>query len=118
VFPVDEIINKNMCQQARYNYFCKNDMYYLLGQYAFGAKPKHPFIQLLIDTIHSNIDEIIQQYSMSTNKEIYVYSTTGPDYVSKVFLNYSEKDRIKVLHNNSRQYFGNYAQHKYFGTWK
>jgi len=89
-----------------------------LGQYAFAAKAKDPFIKLLIDNIHMNIGEIIQKYSMVANKEMYVYTTTGPDYVSNLYLQYNDKLNVKILHNNKRQYFGNYAQHKFFGTWK
>jgi hypothetical protein len=89
-----------------------------LGQYAFAAKPKHPFIKLLIDSIHVNIGQILQQHNVSPNKELYVYTTTGPDFVSKLYMDYLNKPNIKILHNNTRQYFGKYAQHKYFGTWK
>jgi mannosyltransferase OCH1-like enzyme len=118
VFPVDEMINTDMCNQQRYVHFCKNDMFFLLGQYAFAAKPKHPFIKLLIDSIHVNIGQILQQHNVSPNKELYVYSTTGPDFVSKLYMDYLNKPNIKILHNNTRQYFGKYAQHNYFGTWK
>jgi hypothetical protein len=93
-------------------------MYFLLGQYAFGAKPKDPFIKLLIDTIHLNIEQTIKQYNTSSNKEIYVYVTTGPDFVSNLYMNYSNKNSIKILHNGKRQYFGKYAQHNFFGSWK
>jgi|694.fasta_scaffold01837_8 hypothetical protein len=118
VFPVDEIIKQDMCRQERYAYFCNNNMYFLLGQYAFGAKVQNLFIKSLIDHIHINIDKIISLYNISRNKEIYVYTTTGPDFVSKVYLDFINKNSIKILHNNTRQQFGKYAQHKYFGTWK
>jgi mannosyltransferase OCH1-like enzyme len=118
VFPVDEIINGSMCKQQRYSNFCNGNMYFLLGQYAFGAKPKDPFIKLLIDTIHLNIEQTIKQYNTSSNKEIYVYVTTGPDFVSNLYMNYSNKNSIKILHNGKRQYFGKYAQHNFFGSWK
>jgi len=118
VFPVDEMINSELCKQKRYQHFCSQNMYFLLGQYAFAAKAKDPFIKLLIDNIHMNIGEIIQKYSMVANKEMYVYTTTGPDYVSNLYLQYNDKLNVKILHNNKRQYFGNYAQHKFFGTWK
>jgi hypothetical protein len=124
VFPVDEIIKNNMCNQQRYQFFCKNDMYFLLGQYAFGAKPKNPFIKQLVDSIHNNIDDINKVFSIMQGKngvknmEFFVYSTTGPDFVSNEYLLYDNKKNVKILDNNTRQFFGKYAQHNYFGTWK
>lgn len=119
VFPVDEIIKKEMCKQSRYLYFCKNNMYFLLGQYAFGAKPQDPFIKEIIDRIHKDINQTIQLYSLSQNKEIYVYQTTGPDFVSKLYQEYTDKKNVKILHySNTRQHFGKYAKHNFFGTWK
>lgn len=124
VFPVDEIIRNDMCNQQRYQFFCKNDMYFLLGQYAFGAKPKNPFIKQLVDSIHKNIDDIHKVFSIMQGKngvknmEFFVYSTTGPDFVSNEYLLYENKKSVKILDNNTRQFFGKYAQHNYFGTWK
>ena len=88
---------------------------YLLGQYAFAAEPRNQFIKLLIDTIHENIDKYVNNVN---NSELYVYRTTGPDYVTNLYLDYENKDDIKILHNNKRQYFGDYAKHNYFGSWK
>jgi mannosyltransferase OCH1-like enzyme len=118
VFPVDEMIYRHMCNQERYKEFCKNNMYFLLGQYAFGAQPKNEFIKALIDGIHLNINFYLEKYGLTYNKEIYVYQTTGPDYVSKVYLDYVKKSSVRVLHYSQRQYFGKYAQHRYFGSWK
>jgi mannosyltransferase OCH1-like enzyme len=116
IFPVDEFINKNMCNLPRYKTFCDNGYYYLLGQYAFGAKAKHPFIKKLIDSIHKNI----RTYNNYVNhqSEEYVYKTTGPDFVTSLYINYPEKEDIFILNNGRRQYFGDYAKHNYFGTWK
>lgn len=109
-----------MCNLKRYTYFCKNNLNYLLGQYAFAAKPKHPFIKLLIDTIHDNIESYIHDYNNKNyiNFEIYVYQTTGPDFVTKLYLKYKNKSTIHVLEYNKRQYFGKYARHNYYGSWK
>uniref|UniRef100_A0A6C0EU63 Glycosyltransferase n=1 Tax=viral metagenome TaxID=1070528 RepID=A0A6C0EU63_9ZZZZ len=115
VFPVDEIIQKKMCINKRYKPFCDRNQYFLLGQYAFAAEPRNQFIKLLIDTIHENIDKYVNNVN---NSELYVYRTTGPDYVTNLYLDYENKDDIKILHNNKRQYFGDYAKHNYFGSWK
>jgi mannosyltransferase OCH1-like enzyme len=116
VFPIDEFISKDMCKMRRYKPFCDNGYYYLLGQYAFAAGPKHPFIKVIIDKIHTNINKYIKYVNFDS--EDYVYKTTGPDYVTDLYINYKDKDDILVINNGRRQYFGDYAKHNYFGTWK
>ena len=116
VFPVDEFISKDMCKMHRYKPFCDNGYYYLLGQYAFAASPRHPFIKNIIDKIHTNINKYIKYVNF--NSDDYVYKTTGPDYVTDIYIKYADKDDIFVLNNGKRQYFGEYAKHNYFGTWK
>jgi mannosyltransferase OCH1-like enzyme len=120
VFPVDEIIEKQHCEISRYKKYCEQNFYKLIGQYAFGAKPKNEFVKQLIDNIHNNIDKLIKDYENLKNKKDldYVYSSTGPDYVTDIYLNYRDKYEIKVLNCGKRQYFGNYAAHRYYGTWK
>jgi hypothetical protein len=90
----------------------------LLGQYAFGAKPKNRFIKKLIDTIHSNINTYIEKFKTEGKKLQYVYSSTGPDFVTDVYLEYKDKKNIHILYSSSAQYFGKYAKHNYIGTWK
>ena len=95
----------------------------LLGQYAFGAVKHSPFMKFLVDNIHTNIDSIITYYDTRvknnvSNFEYFVYSTTGPDYVSFMYKNYYKKWEVFILEHPIRQYFGKYARHRYFGTWK
>jgi mannosyltransferase OCH1-like enzyme len=116
VFPVDEFITKPMCKFPRYKNFCDNGHYFLLGQYAFAAKEKHPFIKKLVDNIHKNIDKYLKYANYES--EDYVYKTTGPDFVTSLYMTYSNKDDIFVVNNGRRQFFGDYAQHQFFGTWK
>ena len=116
VFPIDEIIHKNMCSASRFNNFCKNKMDFLLGQYAFACTPKNEFVKLLVDVIHKNVDNYIKTYV--PNSDFYVYTTTGPDYVTGLYMNYPKKDDITILHYHKRQYFGKYGKHDYAGTWK
>ncbi len=121
VFPVDQYI-KN-CELERFKGYCDKNTNFLLGQYAFGAKPKHPFVKLLIENINKNIDYYIEQEKkIIPNNEndfnLYVYRSTGPDFVTNVYLNYSDKYNIKILHYPKHQYFGEYAKHNYYGTWK
>jgi mannosyltransferase OCH1-like enzyme len=116
VFPIDEFISKDMCGLNRYSEFCDNGYYFLLGQYAFAAAPKHPFIKELIDGIHKNINNYIK-YANSESED-YVYKTTGPDFVTLAYINSYKKKDIFIVNNGKRQYFGDYAKHNYFGTWK
>jgi hypothetical protein len=116
VFPIDEIIHKNMCSTKRFNNFCKNRLEFLLGQYGFACSRKNKFVKSLVDGIHNNIDAYVKNYV--ANSEDYVYITTGPDYVTNMYMTYSDKDDITILHYPKRQYFGKYARHTFAGTWK
>jgi mannosyltransferase OCH1-like enzyme len=116
VFPIDEIIHKNMCSVKRFNNFCKNRLEFLLGQYGFACSPKNKFIKSLVDGIHNNIDAYVKNYV--ANSEEYVYITTGPDYVTNMYMTYKNKNDITILHYPKRQYFGKYARHTFAGTWK
>ena len=116
VFPVDEIITKNMCKLERFKKFCDKDMNFLLGQYAFGAAAGDPFIKLVIDKIHSNINAYIHYFI--PNSDDYVYKTTGPDFITNLYSTYKKKDDIKILYYDKRQCFGKYATHDFVGTWK
>jgi len=116
VFPVDEYITDRLSHHKRYKYYYNNNQKFLLGQYAFAAEPKNEFVKLLIDNIHNNIHTIVK--SVNHNDEEYVFKTTGPDYVSKVYMDYANKSTIHILDNGKRQYFGDYAQHRHFGSWK
>jgi len=115
IFPVDEYITYSFNIFDRYKPFFEKNNNFLLGQYAFAAIPKHPFIKKLIDDIHRNIDSYIKN---KDNTELYVYRTTGPDYVTNEYINYDNKSQIYILDNGKRQYFGDYAKHDYLGTWK
>lgn len=116
VFPVDEYISKEHGQNPRYKSYYDNNQRFLLGQYAFAAEPNNTFIKEIIDNIHKNINKTVKM--VNHNSDDYVYKTTGPDFVTTIYMNSSVKKQIFVLDNGKRQYFGDYAQHKYFGSWK
>ena len=120
VFPIDNFIGPDMCSMNRYKEYCKKNMDFLLGQYAFGAKPRHSFFRVLIDGIHKNIDQYIHTFKTQKYEvfEDYVYETTGPDYVTTQYMNYAKKESITILEYPERQYFGKYARHSYKGSWK
>jgi mannosyltransferase OCH1-like enzyme len=116
IFPVDEFILGPMCKIPRYKNICEKGQYFLLGQYAFAASPKHPFIKKIIDIIHENVDSYVKNVTYDNHD--YIYKTTGPDFVTNVYIDYPNKEDIFILNNGKRQYFGDYAIHNYFGTWK
>lgn len=121
VYPVDQNIPKYKCNNIRFKEYCNKDMNFLLGQYAFCAKPKNKFIKLLIDTIHNNIDNYINENNKDGMTLQNIYSSTGPDFVTDMYLNYlnyNDKKDIHILHYNMSQYFGKYAKHNHYGTWK
>lgn len=118
IFPVDQNIVLNKCDKMRYKYYCDNKMNFMLGQYAFAAKPNDKFIKTLIDVIHYNIDKYIEIYKDHGHSLQYVYSSTGPDFVTDVYMEYYDKENIHILHYPESQYFGKYAKHNYIGTWK
>jgi mannosyltransferase OCH1-like enzyme len=116
IFPVDEYIDVRHCKYDRYKLFCNRGQNFLLGQYAFAAEPKNPFIKKIIDTIHNNIHKYIKTVDFSS--EDYIYKSTGPDFITEIFMDYPGKNDIVIIDNGIRQHFGDYAKHNYFGTWK
>lgn len=120
VFPIDNFIDPAMCPMARYRPYCEKNMNFLLGQYAFAARPRHDFIKTIIDGIHDNIDEYIAVFKSNKyeNHEFYIYQTTGPDYVTNKYIEYKTKENITILEYPLRQYFGKYARHSFKGSWK
>ena len=123
VFPIDEYANSMDCQNPRMNSYCLVGQNFLLGQYAFGAVAKHPFIKMLVDRIHQNVDnyiKIAKQLAEHDRNSIhfFVYKTTGPDFVTDCYVKYHDKSQMYILSNGKRQVFGDYAEHKYVGLWK
>lgn len=118
IFPIDLHLTPKMCIKKRFKKYCHKNVKIFLGQYAFGAKPHNEFIKLLIDTIHNNIDKYVEQYSKNGKTLQYVYSTTGPDFVTDTYFNYKNKKSIHILEFEHSQYFGKYAKHNCYGTWK
>jgi hypothetical protein len=93
---------------------------FIVGQYAFGSQSKNEFIKILIDEIHNNINKILEEYNKLPDKKNlnFVYNTTGPNYVSDMYYTNYKDLPIKILYYHQNQNFGNYARHKFMGTWK
>lgn len=115
VFPVDEYIVGMMAHIPRFSGFSQKGQPFLLGQYAFGCVAHHPFLKRVVDQINANIDVYIQTVN---NSETYVYKTTGPDFITKLYMEYEIQNAMFLLANGKRQMFGDYARHDYSGNWK
>lgn len=128
VFPIDKRIKCDYTYtNNRFTKLCGKDplLNIILGQYAFGACKNNQFIKFLIDNIHNNIDHIIELYNININninKKNYIYETTGPDYVTEMYLEFIKdnnlKHKIHILESKYGQQFGEYARHHFLGTWK
>jgi mannosyltransferase OCH1-like enzyme len=122
VFPIDEYGKMDSCPE-RMASTCKKGRPFLLGQYAFGATAKHPFLKYVVDKIRNNVDTYIKVAKKVENEErehahYYVYKTTGPDFVTDCYNRYDKPEQFYILSNGKRQVFGDYATHNYAGTWK
>jgi mannosyltransferase OCH1-like enzyme len=123
VFPVDEYADAKSCNHIRMKSLCKNGQKFLLGQYAFGCTARHPFMKQLVDEIHGNLEKYINGYNRiksngPASMHLYVFKTTGPDFLTDCYVKSDNKQHIYILSNGRRQVFGDYATHNYIGTWK
>jgi mannosyltransferase OCH1-like enzyme len=126
VFPIDEYADDHSCKTLRMKEVCKKGFPFLLGQYAFGATAKHPFLKWVVDKIRKNTDKYIEVFKQiqisSSNREdvhYYVFKTTGPDFITDCYHNYKKPEQFYILSNmGKRQVFGKYGKHIYFGSWK
>lgn len=123
LFPIDEYLSEPMKRWPRYRPFLNQGCAFLLGQYAFAAEPKHPFLWYLVNQIHSHCQATVAEYEKrkpmrKQEREWFVYRTTGPDFVTTCYMQYWNKSQIFILNNGKRQHLGKYAKHEYFGTWK
>ena len=92
-----------------------------LGQYAFGASPRHPFVGAIIENIR------VQRFNTSgMTLDKFVLFTTGPVLVTQTLKDHPElADTVQVLRpdpvlypNTSAWYrFGDYGRHKMASTW-
>ena len=116
VFPIDQYVRcggKN--EASRMTPFCNVSQKFMLGQYAFACQAKNPFIYKVVEEIHKNVDKYVETMDES---ELYVYITTGPDFITNVYTNYEKKDDIFILDNGREQWFGDYGRHGLLGSWK
>lgn len=111
VFPLEFTRNTDtILQQQKF--------YGLIGNYAFYAPAKHPFIKKIIDNIYSN--RIPIKLSECPDYRKYVYYTTGPVMVTQSYIDYVSKKHIKIIQTKpfKKSSFGDYGKHIQLGTWK
>jgi len=111
VFGLDSLINQKLKDEEFKNINAK----YLLSNYAFGCKPKSELMYNIIKGIDENIYKIKKSKNLSNS---YVYKTTGPIYITKVYYKFKKKNSVMILKYNRGQHFGQYATHKFSGDWK
>jgi mannosyltransferase OCH1-like enzyme len=128
VIPIEQFVICNDNYQ-RHNYLCnkKNDNKFILGNYAFASKKNSKFMKQVIDNIHNNIEQIVDDGNKEMTeieRQNYIYQTTGPDYLTRqyyLFMNSKNNEKIKLIKNPSNtneHVFGSYGKHLYFGSWK
>ena len=88
-----------------------------LGQYAFAAEKKSPFIKKIIDNI---MIQLIPNGDIPDTKEEEVCCTTGPRMVTLTYVNYDKKNEITIIKPTKYEnmMFGDYGKHHHEGSWK
>lgn len=97
----------------------------LIGNYAFYAPPRHPFLKHIIDCIMNPIPDddikIAQDNHTDPKEHVYVYLTTGPELVTRAYWSYPDRENIILLEPSDKfknDCFGDYGEHRYYGSWK
>ena len=108
IFPIEFLLNSD-------NILLKQNMKKLIGNYAFYAPKKHPFLKKIIDNIVNNRIDI-----KLNNKEKYVYYTTGPVMVTQSYIDFENKEEIELIQPIpfKPSHFGQYGKHLNNGNWK
>jgi mannosyltransferase OCH1-like enzyme len=97
----------------------------LIGNYAFYAPPRHPFLKHIIDCIMNPIPEEeienAQDNHSDPREHVYVYFTTGPELVTRAYWSYPNREKIILLEPTGefkKDCFGDYGKHCSYGSWK
>ena len=99
----------------------EQNMPFLLGNYAFGAKAGNLFLKKIIDNIVSGR---IPREKIPNKKDKIVFYTTGPVMVTQSLIDYlllTDVPKITILEPTPKFFharFGNYGSHKMMGSWK
>lgn len=87
----------------------------LIGNYAFYAPQRHPFLKLLIDNI---IEHRLSLINLDEKK--YVYYSNGPVILTQTYLDFKHKKSIDLIEPIpfKKSHFGHYGFHMNMGSWK
>lgn len=123
VFPFEEL--------AESIYFSKHlDMDWMIGNYAFGAEPNHPFLAAIIENClrakHCPTwsRPMLRGIPRVSRDEYYVLNTTGPGLVTRTFAEDAYIEDIEILfpedvcNSATWHQFGDYGIHKMDGSWR
>ena len=136
VFPHEEFIYPSLCRkQQEWGRWRPRDCgheFRQIGQYAFGAEPRNPFVKRVLDGM---VAELLGETGHAQGirfADVFILSTTGPDYVSLVHerATAEELDGLPVLVPSSKSTefpeqhgiphfrFGDYGIHHASATWR
>jgi len=97
----------------------------LIGNYAFYAPPRHPFLKHIINSIMNPISdqeiENAQNNHTDPKEHVYVYFTTGPELITRAYSSYPNPEDIVLLEPTGEfknNCFGDFGEHRCYGTWK
>jgi inositol phosphorylceramide mannosyltransferase catalytic subunit len=124
VFPFEELTIHSFLRQ-------QYGMDWEIGNYAFGAKPRHPFIEAIIENCVRAQEEpkwaeqMFRRIPRVFRKEFFVVDTTGPGLISRTLAEYPDavKDVRVLFPENccdpgSWHCFGSYGVHLQEGGWR
>ncbi len=137
---LDIMIEKNLTELYENPDICKfpieyihiNDTFiteqgfvHLIGNYAFYAPAKHPFIKKIIDNIVDNriTKEDITKAALTNGdslRDVEIYCTTGPIMVTQSYIDMENKKDIELLTSRPfrNERFGMFGKHLCYGTWR
>ena len=130
--PLDELLKEpEICKfpveidRVHDTIITRNNFHSLIGNYAFYAPAKHPFIKKIIDNIVNEIldkndIELAQMTNGDSKEEVYIYCTTGPIMVTQSYIDYQDKSTVELIKPTPfiKDSFGEYGVHCCYGSWK
>ena len=121
VFPHEEYIHTTICQQhqvyGRWPGVDCSRWFQQIGAYGFGAISGHPFVRALLDGL---VHELSTGTTSRTYPKMYLHTTSGSDYVTRVFRQYSDiiGNNVSIIHDwlslppdRDKFKFGIYGKH-------
>eukprot|EP00041_Stephanoeca_diplocostata_P017267 m.344546 g.344546 ORF g.344546 m.344546 type:complete len:301 (+) comp20645_c0_seq18:367-1269(+) len=126
VFPHEEIIHSQICRQhQQFGRWAEMDCsveFPQIGQFGFAAEANHKFLAVLVDGM---VREFSQPSVHIRYADVYTFTTSGPDYVSRQYERHPElHDNITILHADEASgvedkfQFGRFGHHEMEGSWR